>query len=230
MPLKIDLHVHTCYSTDAFTTLKEVVFYAKRHGLDGVAITDHNTVEGALRIKKRSTKDLVVIPGIEASTAKGHMLGLNVTEAIPEGLEPSETVEIIHERGGIAVAAHPSTLTKSGLGFHVFQKGMNIDAIEAVNSASFPFFLSTYLNRRIAVRLGLPQTGGSDSHIPETIGLAHTIIDANSDLEEVIQAIKKGLIIPCGKPVPWRLRLHTIMQKRRKSSLSLKLIQTKVDI
>jgi len=214
LPLKIDLHVHTCYSTDAFTTLEEAVFYAKRQGLDGVAITDHNTIEGALRIKKRKTEDFVIVPGIEASTTKGHMLGLNITKAIPEGLEPSETAEIIREAGGIAVAAHPSTLIKSSLGSHAFQKGIRLDAIEVVNSASFPFFLSTYLNRRIATRLGLPQTGGSDSHIPETIGLAYTVIDADPDIEEIIRSIKKGLTTACGKPIPWRMRLDKITRKR----------------
>ena len=216
MPLKIDLHVHTCYSTDAFTTLKEAVFYAKRQGLDGVAITDHNTIEGALRTKKRRTEDLVLIPGIEVSTMKGHMLGLNITEAIPEGLEPSETAEIIRETGGIAVAAHPSMLMKNSLRSRTLQKGIRLDAIEVVNSASLPFFLSTYLNRRIAMGLGLPQTGGSDSHIPETIGLAYTLIDADPDVEEIVRSIRKGLTKACGKPIPWRMRLDKIRRKKER--------------
>lgn len=216
MPLKIDLHVHTCYSTDAFTTLKEVVFYAKRQGLDGVAITDHNTIEGALRAKKGKTDNFVLIPGTEASTTKGHMLGLNITEAIPQGLEPSETAEIIREMGGIAVAAHPSTFMKNSLRSHTLQKGMRLDAIEVVNSASFPFFLSTYLNRRIARGLGLPQTGGSDSHIPETIGLAYTLIDADPDIEQIVQSIRRGLTKACGKPIPWLMRLDKIRRKKER--------------
>jgi len=213
LPLKIDLHVHTCYSKDAFTTLKELIRHAKKRGLDGVAITDHNTIEGASRIKKEDTDGLVIIPGIEVTTSKGHMLGLNVTELIPRDLKPSETVKLIHENGGIAVAAHPSVPLKNSLGLEVLRKNMGIDAIEVINSSSFPFSFSTYLARRAAVQLGLPQTGGSDSHIPETIGLAYTIIDADPDVEDIIQAIKKGYTTPHGSPVPWRLRIKKMMQK-----------------
>ncbi|MFQ6094820.1 MAG: CehA/McbA family metallohydrolase [Candidatus Bathyarchaeia archaeon] len=214
MPLKIDLHVHTCYSKDAFTTLDELVIYAKKRGLDGVAITDHNTVEASFRIKEKDVDGLVVIPGIEVTTNKGHMVGLNITEAVPKDLEPSETAEIIHEMGGIAVAVHSSTLIRKGLGLRSLQKDVRIDAVEVINSSSFPFFLSTYLSKRIAAKLGLPQIGGSDSHIPEAIGFAYTVIDADRDLEEIIRAIKGGLTTPYGRSMPWRLRLKKIMQKR----------------
>ena len=61
MGLKIDFHVHTCYSCDSSITLKEVVVFAKKRGLDGVAVTDHNTVKGALKLK---TRDLLIVPGI----------------------------------------------------------------------------------------------------------------------------------------------------------------------
>jgi len=81
--LKIDLHVHTCYSGDCATTLEEVVSQSKRKGLNGVAITDHNTVEGAPKLIQRKNADLMIIPGIEVSTTRGHILGINVTMPIP---------------------------------------------------------------------------------------------------------------------------------------------------
>lgn len=215
MPLKIDLHVHTCYSNDGKTTLKEVIAYSQKRGLDGIAITDHDTIRGALQII-RKTEGLLIIPGIEVSTKKGHILGLNVTTPIASELEPEETVRQIHDAGGIAVAAHPSAIYKEGLSLGISTNISGIDAIEVVNSASFPFFLLTYLNRRIATSLSLPQTAGSDSHIPETIGLAYTLIEANPNLEEIIQSIKKGAITPCGKPVPWKLRLKKLIKSRKK--------------
>ncbi len=204
-PLKIDLHVHTCYSHDGFTTLEEVVVNSRRTGLDGVAVTDHNTLAGALRLIKAKTRGLIVIPGVEVKTLQGHMLALNVTTLIPNKLSASETVERIHEAGGIAVACHPTVIFKMGWDPKTIS-ALKFDAVEVVNSATFPFFLSTRLSRRLATRFGLPQTAGSDSHLPQTIGMAYTLIDADPKVEDIVHAVKKGATFACGKPIPWASR------------------------
>jgi len=219
LPLKIDFHVHTCYSNDCSTSLRDVIIYSKKRGLDGVVITDHNTVEGALKLQKNSNDEIIIIPGIEVSTNVGHILGINVTVPIPRGLTVEETVERIHEAGGISIAAHPFAMYKSGIRFGEKIASQGIDAIEVINSSVFPFFLFNRLSRRLAYRANLPQTGGSDSHLPEIIGLAYTIVggvDVNSEIEEIIRAVKKGLSIPCGKPVPWKIRLRKFLRKWRK--------------
>ncbi|KYH41285.1 MAG: metal-dependent phosphoesterase [Candidatus Bathyarchaeota archaeon B26-2] len=208
-PLKIDLHVHTRFSRDSKTTLREVVLYAKMRKLDGVAITDHDTVEGAAALSQEDT-GLIIIPGIEVSTSRGHILGLNVTTPIPKGLDPAETVEMIHEAGGIAVAAHPLAVYKKGLGARRSLSALRLDAVEVVNSSVFPFFLLTPLSRRLSLRLDLPQTGGSDAHIPEAIGLAYTIIYTDSNIEDIIDGIRRGLVLPQGRSMPFKLRLRKI--------------------
>ena len=216
LPLKIDFHVHTCYSNDSLTSLRDVILYAKKRGLDGVAITDHNTIEGALKLQKSNSDGIIVIPGIEVSTKAGHILGINVTTHIPQGLSIEETVERIHEAGGIAIAAHPSALYKSGIGLSKKILAQHIDAVETINSSVFPFFLLNYMSRRLANRTRLPQTGGSDSHVIETIGLAYTVVngvDINSDIEEIIRAVKRGMSVPYGKPIPWRIRLREILRR-----------------
>lgn len=212
LPLKMDLHVHTCYSYDARTSLREVVVYAKKRGLDGVAITDHDSVEGALELAQKS--NLLIVPGVEITTQRGHVLALNVTTPIPPGLSPFETIQRIHEVGGIAVAAHPAAVYKGGLRRQIVS---SFDAIEVINSATFPFFLSTYLGRRLAVRFNLPQTAGSDAHHASEIGFAYTLIEADSDVDEVIRAIKRGAAVPVGKPIPWKIRLQNAVSslKRR---------------
>ena len=208
--LKIDLHVHTCYSSDGMTTPREVVAYSKRRGLDGVAITDHDTVHGALKLLGKT--DLIIIPGIEITTLGGHILALNVTKPITPNLTLSETIQRIHEAGGIAVAAHPVALFKS---FWLKDATLNFDAIEVINSANFPFSLSTHLSRRLAVRLNLPQIAGSDAHYGPEIGFAYTLFDAYPEVDEIMRAIKNGAIVPFGKAIPWRLRL-------KRASLNLK--------
>ena len=199
--LRIDLHVHTCYSPDAVTNLKEVILYSKKRGLDGVAITDHDTLSGA---RKLQDSDLIVIPGIEITTTNGHLLGLNVNTPILPNLDINEAIQKIHEAGGIAVAAHPTLFYKAASS----RRTTFYDAIEVMNSSAIPFHLFTYLNKRFATRLNLPQTAGSDAHYAPEIGTAYTIVNADPDVEEIVQAIKKKATIPVGKPIPWKVRLR----------------------
>jgi len=202
--LKIDLHLHTHYSRDSKTTLGEVIHYAKKRGLDGVAVTDHDTVQGARRLAQQ--KDLLIIPGMEVSSLHGHILGLNITEPVQPKKSITETVEKIRQLGGIAVIAHPAVAIKSGLGSRI-TSASSIDAVEVINASAFPFFLSTYLGRRLARRLALPQTAGSDSHFPEEIGSAYTFVDADSNQDDIMEALRNGKTIPVGKPISWMKRV-----------------------
>jgi predicted metal-dependent phosphoesterase TrpH len=203
MQLKIDLHVHTDYSSDSTISLNDVVAYSQIRGLDGVAITNHDNTAGALELAERAP-ELIVIPGIEVSTSRGHVIALNTTRPITAKLSPSETVQEIHEAGGIAVAAHPMTVYK-GMGRHV---SGGFDAIEVVNASAFPFFISTRLSQRLAVRLGLAQTGGSDAHHATEIGSAYTLIDATPDVDSIVSAIKQNKTAPIGQPIKWRHRFR----------------------
>lgn len=211
LQLKIDLHVHTRYSYDSLTTLKELVFYAKKSGLDGVAITDHDTVEGALKMAKET--DFLIIPGIEVSSSKGHILGLNVQTPIPPKLSVEETIEKIHDAGGIAVACHPKAFFKGSLGKHVNSK---FDAVEVINASAFPFNYSVKHGRELASLLGVPETGGSDAHYAPEIGHAYTLIDAEPQIDEIITAVGKGLCKPFGKPIPFKYRLKRQILKLKK--------------
>lgn len=220
MLLKLDLHIHTCYSGDSSITLEDLIVQIKAKGLNGVAVTDHDTVEGAIRAAKtieaigggnKHTR-LIVIPGVEVSTKQGHILGINVTTPIPSGLSARETVEKIHEAGGIAVAAHPQAFFKKGIGLNKKIFSYGLDAIEVINSSALPFRFSTNRCKKFAIEHGLPQTAGSDSHFPEAIGLAYTVIRSyNENIDGVIESIRKGLTEPVGKGTPISLRLkHTL--------------------
>lgn len=219
MQLKIDLHIHTCYSEDSIITLDDLIAQIKKNRLDGIAITDHNTVEGAIKIVKTIGEKImginpIIIPGIEVSTKKGHILGINVTTPIPKNLSIEETVERIHESGGIAIAAHPETFFKDGIGLNPKILSTGLDAIEVINSSVFPFKLLTQLCKKFAEHYGLPQTAGSDSHIPETIGLSYTLIECNSiSIEDIIESIRRGLTKPVGRGIPIALRIKKAFRK-----------------
>jgi len=210
LTLKIDLHVHTIYSHDSLVTAKDLIFYARKRGLDGVAITDHDRIDGAFKIAKET--DFLIIPGIEISSSKGHIIGLDVDELVPPKLGVDETLDRIHEAGGIAVACHPITFFKESLKGRISSR---FDAIEVVNSSAFPFKYSVRRSEEIASRLGIPRVAGSDAHYGPEIGYAYTLVNAESEVGEVVNAIRKSLCSPHGKAIPITMRL-------KKELLSLK--------
>jgi predicted metal-dependent phosphoesterase TrpH len=207
MQIKADLHVHTTYSHDSLITPKDLIYYAKKRGLTAVAITDHDTIEGALKTAKET--DFLIIPGIEVSSRNGHIIGLNLQEPVPKGLSSDETVDKIHDAGGIAVACHPFALFKGSLGKHTNAK---FDAIETINASAFPFNRSTKKAQEIADRFGLSRVAGSDAHYGPAVGYAYTLIDAEPQVDAISKAITKGLCQPFGKPIPATLKLEKQIQ------------------
>jgi hypothetical protein len=212
LPLKIDLHVHTHYSYDSLITPEELVFYAKKRGLDAVAVTDHDRLDSALKIAKEA--DFLIIPGMEISSLNGHILALNVEKLIPKRLSADETVDKIHEAGGMAVACHPAAFFKESLGKNTNSK---FDAVEVINASAFPFNYSVKNSRKMASRLGIAQVAGSDAHYGPEIGCAYTLVDAELEVDEIIKAISKGLCQPFGRAIPLttRLKKEILSLKRR---------------
>ena len=92
--LKLDLHIHSEYSEDGIGSPRDIIKNLKKRGLHGMAITDHNTLEGSLKALKVAPKDFIIIPGVEISTLDGHMIALDVKENIQRGISIEETVEI----------------------------------------------------------------------------------------------------------------------------------------
>ncbi len=186
--MRIDMHVHTVYSGDSCNSVQDILDVCKRVGMDGVVVLDHNSLRGgreALAMKS----DVLVIPGVEVSSADGHVLAFNVNEEIPRDRTVEETIDLIHAQGGVAVAAHPYRLW-SGLG-EAKVIGRNFDAIECQNGRS------TKRGNRMAASLAndmnKPRTGGSDSHEPETIGMSFTVFpDRYSDADGIMKALISG--------------------------------------
>ncbi len=191
MKIKLDLHVHSVYSRDGVNTIDTITHHIKEAGFQGYALADHDTMEGLPEaLDKRD--GLVVVPALEVTAKGAHILALDPSELIPMGLGVAETVDKIHEQGATAVLAHPYGLPRSWVSINSV-KHTSLDAVEVANSAQFPYEYICGLNRKLAEELKLPMTGGSDSHIPDTIGRAYTVIDTPStELRDVIDSIKNG--------------------------------------
>ena len=195
--MRIDTHTHTTYSyhhffgRDALNTPKEMIKAGIRKGLDGIAITDHDNIKGGLaglKYVKSINKDFKVIPGVEITTAKGHLLALNVKENIKSKLSVEETVEKIHALGGVAVASHPYSefIVRKCL------KGdaIKADAIEVFNgNGTWKIYNIKAMN--LANEYKKPKTAGSDSHFWKTVGNAGIICNAKTN-DDIAEAIRKG--------------------------------------
>ncbi len=172
-----------------------------------MAITDHDTMDGALKIAQE--RDFLVVPGMEISSSDGHIVGLNLREPIPAGLSAIKTVGRIHEAGGIAIACHPTGFFKGHLGKHI---NSSFDAVEVINSSAIPFSRSVKNNMKIASSLGKPCVAGSDAHYAPEVGCAYTLINAEPNLNELIKAISRGMCQPFGTSIPLATRFRRIIE------------------
>ncbi len=216
MKLKLDLHIHTEFSRDSVNSLKDVNTRCRALKLDGYAICDHDTTYG-LKSMHDDDLDLIIVPGLEVSARGAHILCLQPSDIIKPGLSISETVDAIHVQGGTAVLAHPYSLLKSWVNINE-AKSAKFDAVEVANSAQWPFDYIMSQNEKLAANLRLPTTGGSDSHIPETIGRSYTVVDTESrKIDDVLKAIKAGRTKPIGEGISCYercLKLYRVGQKK----------------
>jgi len=211
--MRLDLHVHSQYSPDSHSSIEAILKQAQEAGLDGIAITDHNSVQSffvASKLAEDLGLDLIIVPGAEISTSEGHLIALGTRNLVPSGLSAVETAEHAHNNGGIAVAPHPYAFFRQGIRN---LQAKRLDAVETFNSKHL-FGFSNYLAHRSARKLNLGVTGGSDSHKVETIGYGYTEVNVadGADVEQILQAIKscrsqaKGRVSPRLRSVSYSLK------------------------
>jgi predicted metal-dependent phosphoesterase TrpH len=203
--IKLDLHIHSQYSEDGAGTPKEIIKVLQKRGLDGMSITDHNTLKGSLKALKEAPKDFIVITGVEISTNNGHIIALNIKEEIPRNLSVEETVDRIIDLGGTPIIPH---LLRSMSG--IKEKNLKIiknkiSTIEVFNSCSNP--QNNLKVIKIAKKYNLGGTGGSDSHSPKYVGSAYTIVDTKDlSSDSIINEIDKKKTWGSGTTMPINYR------------------------
>jgi predicted metal-dependent phosphoesterase TrpH len=185
MSLKIDFHCHSFFSGDGVSSPEQLIEAARRNGLNGFAITDHNTCDaikymldkGLMRADGLPVDDFLVIPGVEVTTAEGHLLCIGAVLPDLKGRPALEVCHLIHEAGGLAIPPHPYDLFRAGIRESILDT-LPVDAIEVFNAATT---LKRY-NRvafEYARRRALPMTAASDAHHYAAIGTAYTILDTD---------------------------------------------------
>ncbi len=203
--LKIDLHIHSCYSTDGGGSPEEIIATLKKRGLNGMALTDHNTVEGSLKAQQIAPDDFLVIPAVEVSTADGHLLALNVKENIPRDLPVEETVETIINVGGVPIVPHLFRLLSGIKKEKLSGIQTKVPALEVFNGCSLP--RTNLKTSKVARAFNLGGTGGSDSHDLLFGGFAYTIVDSTDyRIDSVLSEIQHKRTWGEGSTIPLSYR------------------------
>lgn len=192
--------MHTTASDGNDSPKKLLDYVERKTDLDVIAVTDHDTMKGAFEAKKlydTGSYRFDLILGQEVTSTAGHILGLFIEKPIPKELSPRETIRLIHEQGGLAIAAHPllrlkyidpDMLTADGVGVDVLMSE-RFDGIEIINGAPATGKVNsraTLLNRSVLFRA---EIGSSDGHILNAIGKAYTLFPGKSasDFRQAIE-------------------------------------------
>ncbi|WP_322807176.1 PHP domain-containing protein [Thermanaerothrix sp.] len=201
-----DLHIHTVYSYDGTSSVEAVLKYVAEYtDLSVIAITDHDCITGALKAQDLAPAyGIEVVPGIEVSTAEGHVLALYIDRPIPPGLSLIETALRVGEQGGLCIAAHPMAAGTSSLDFQTICAALEHPEVRRILVGVERFNGGLVYTRRnpwveaVASTLPLAQVGNSDAHVLRMIGQGATFFPGNTAaelrhaLEHATTEVRKG--------------------------------------
>ncbi|MFH1506797.1 MAG: PHP domain-containing protein [archaeon] len=195
---KYNIHLHTKYSHCSNNDPKQLLEINKALGFDGMAVTDHNTIKGALEIKKlNKDKNFEVIVGEEVSTELGHVLVYYVKKEIKPG-KAEDIIREAHRQGAICALAHPYNLLTGGFAKLSKSKTMRgtlskdnvhkaklFDAIEGLNARCL-LDKENKMATKLAKKHKKPIIAGSDGHFTDEIGNAWVEFNDKYTLKEAI--------------------------------------------
>jgi hypothetical protein len=186
--LKVDFHTHTIYSADSIASVSEQIAAARKRGLDRLAITDHNTLRGALEALSAAPE--FIIPGEEVQTTEGELLALFVTREVPRGLEPMEALKRLKDQNAFISVSHPFDPARSGWKLATLEKlAPLVDAIETRNARMLRDEYNTLAEEFAAVH-NLSGTAGSDGHHPAEVGRVYSLLPQFHNAESLRLAIR----------------------------------------
>jgi predicted metal-dependent phosphoesterase TrpH len=210
--IKVDMHVHTSYSKDGLLSPEEVVVHCQLKGLGAVAITDHNSIAGALAV--RDLAPFPVIVGQEISTSQGEVMGLFLEQEVPRDLSPCEAISSIKEQGGLAGVPHPfDKLRGETLGEQALKEiADELDFIEGFNSR-VTFSRDNRRAQEFARSRGLLCTAGSDAHSSYELGRAYVETPPFNGQKEFPESLAKGRIV--GSLSPFWVHFFSVYARLR---------------
>jgi predicted metal-dependent phosphoesterase TrpH len=191
--LKADLHLHSEYSMDCNMPLGKIIERCQQVGVNCIALCDHGTAEGAL--KMREIAPFKVIVAEEVLTPYGEIMGMFLEETIPSGLSVAETISRIRAQDGLVCIPHPfDTFRRSALKSHVIEEiADQIDIFEVLNARGI-LTSDSKKAEAFAAEHGLVRSAGSDAHTLREIGNAYVEMPEFESRDDFLEALKKGKI------------------------------------
>jgi predicted metal-dependent phosphoesterase TrpH len=191
--MRIDFHCHTHYSRDGLIDFESLVHRMDRRGIDIVAITDHNTIDGALEFSARAPERFLV--GEEIKTTHGELLAFFLTELVPPGLSLQETIVRVRDQGGVVGASHPLDRWRhEAIGREALESiHEQLDFLEVFNARAISNS-DNRLARQLAVRWGLPGSAGSDAHAALEVGRAYVKMACFEGRDGFLDCLAQGQI------------------------------------
>lgn len=206
---KVDFHSHTIYSSDSIATINAQITAARKRGLDRLAITDHNTLHGAMEAQA-AAPDLIIV-GEEIKTTEGELLALFVTKEVPKNLEPMAALKHLKDQGAFISVSHPFDPQRSGWSMETLEKLVPlVDAIETRNARVVDAAYNTHAEEFAAAH-NLSGTAGSDGHHPSEIGRVYSLLPEFHDAESLRKAIRDAQ--NCGKPSSPMVHFYSVWAK-----------------
>ena len=192
--IRADLHLHTIYSGDSKSQLEQIIARCSDVGINCIAVTDHNTIAGALKMQQ--TAPFKVIVGEEIHTTSGEVIGYFMTQEIPGRLPIEETVHRIREQGGVVAVPHPFDRLRGSAIQRPALEGIlpDIDIIEVLNARSLLKRYNT-MAELFARKHGLLASAGSDAHTLSEIGRAYVEMPDFDGRDGFLKALAEGKIM-----------------------------------
>ncbi len=207
--IKTELHCHTVWSLDSGNQIPELLAEARRRGIQRLAITDHNTIRGAL-IAQQLDPELVIV-GQEILTSGGELLAYFVSEQVPKHLHPLETIARLKAQDAFIAVPHVFDVRRHGWRKEALEEILpHVDALEVFNARCF----SNGVNERarlFARQIGMPAIAGSDAHSLVELGLAATYLPPFNNAQELRQVVSQahleGQLLSVGQHLRASLRI-----------------------
>ena len=185
--LRVDLHLHSNFSHDGRSSLQQLIDKAAECGLDRIALTDHNTVDGALELARLAPE--LAIVGEEAKTLEGEVIGLFISRRLPPFLAPQDVMDLVHEMGGLVYVPHPLDRHRSHFRpERIVELADRIDIIETYNP-----WCDSAANRAaaaLAAELHKVTVSGSDAHSADELGLSWMEMETYSGASDFLAKLR----------------------------------------
>jgi len=210
----VELHCHTYWSHDSLASPRGLLEVCRKRGIDRLAVTDHNSLGGALEAAALAPELFIV--GEEILTTEGELLGYFMAEEVPAGLSPQETIDRLRRQGAVISVSHPYDYARQGAWREDVLRPLlpQVDALEAFNARTYSAGPNAQA-AALARQAGVPGLAGSDAHAPFEVGRGLTQLEPFHDAETFRRALASARLVPHRSPAWVHLvSRYAVLRKR----------------